>query len=137
VFILNERLKADTTELGRLELSLLLLMNDRSLPWLILVPEQEGIKEIDELPPADRSMLIEEIACVSGVIRGLYHPQKINVGSLGNLVSQLHVHVIGRFSNDRAWPGSIWGTGPLEVYGSDELNEVTSKIRAFLKGRLK
>jgi diadenosine tetraphosphate (Ap4A) HIT family hydrolase len=117
-------------------LSLLLLMNDSSLPWFILVPEREGIREIDELSVADRSVLIEETACVSGVIRGLYHPIKINIGVLGNLVPQLHVHVIGRFENDRAWPGPIWGTGPGEAYGSEDLNEVFSKIRAFLKGRL-
>ena len=137
MFILNERLKADTIEMGCLELSLLLLMNDRSLPWLILVPEREGINEIDELSTAERSVLIEEIACVSGVIRELYHPVKINVGALGNLVSQLHVHVIGRFPKDRAWPGPIWGTGPIVAYGTDELNEVSAKIRTSLKGWLK
>ena len=137
MFTLNERLRADTIELGRLELSLLLLMNDRSLPWFILVPERAAIKEIDELSAADRSLLIEEIACISGVIRGLYHPVKINVGALGNLVPQLHVHVIGRFANDRAWPGPIWGTGPAEAYGIDKLNDVSDKIRASLKGRLK
>lgn len=137
MFTLNERLRTDTIELGRLELSRLLLMNDRSLPWLVLVPEREGIKEIDELSTSERTMLIEEIACVSGVIRGLYHPIKVNIGALGNLVPQLHVHVIGRFADDRAWPGPIWGTGPVEPYGSDELKEVASKIRASLKGRLK
>ncbi len=137
MFTLNERLKSDTIKLGRLELSQLLLMNDRSLPWCILVPEREGIKEIDELSTAERSVLIEEIACVSGVIRELYHPMKINVGALGNLVSQLHVHVLGRFADDRAWPDPIWGTGPVEAYGSDELEEVVSKIKAFLKRRLK
>ena len=86
---------------------------------------------------AERSVLIEEISCVSGVIRELYHPVKINVGALGNLVSQLHVHVIGRFPKDRAWPGPIWGTGPIVAYGTDELNEVSAKIRASLKGWLK
>ena len=137
MFTLNQRLRADTIELGRLELSLLLLMNDRSLPWFILVPQREDVMEIDELTVADRSVLIEEIACVSGVIRALHYPVKINVGALGNLVPQLHVHVVGRFVNDRAWPGPIWGAGPAEAYDYDELNSLSSKILASLKGRLK
>jgi diadenosine tetraphosphate (Ap4A) HIT family hydrolase len=136
MFTLNERLKSDTVELGRLELSRLLIMNDRSLPWLILVPEREGIREIDELKSEDRGLLIEEIACMSGLIRKLYGPLKINVGALGNLVPQLHIHVIGRFRNDRAWPGPIWGTGPVEAYGVDELDIVKEKIRSALDGRL-
>ena len=137
MFTLSERLKSDTVELGRLELSRLLIMNDRSLPWLILVPEREGIREIDELMSEDRRLLIEEIACVSDLIRRLYDPQKINVGALGNLVPQLHIHVIGRFKSDRAWPGPIWGTGPVEAYGVDELDIVKEKIRSALDGRLK
>ena len=137
MFALHERLKSDTIELGRLDLSLLLLMNDRSLPWLILVPEREGVSDIDELAAVDRSVLIEEIACVSGVIRGMYCPRKINVGSLGNLVPQLHVHVIGRFADDRAWPGPIWGTGPVAPYSSGELSKISSRIRESLKERLK
>lgn len=137
MFKLNERLRADTIELGRLELSLLLLMNDSSLPWLILVPEREEITEIEELTVGERSLLIEEIACLSGLIRQLYRPQKINVGVLGNIVPQLHVHVIGRFTNDRAWPNPIWGSGPVETFGSAKLHEVYSLVRASLKGRLK
>jgi len=137
MFQLNDRLKNDTVEIGRLELSLLLLMNERSLPWVILVPERNGIKEIDELSADDRILLIEEIACVSKVIRHLYHPDKINVGALGNLVQQLHVHVIGRFVTDRAWPGPIWGIGLMHPYHIDELDKVLAQIRTALNGRVK
>ena len=137
MFILHERLHRDATEIGRLDLSLLLLMNDRSLPWLILVPKRNGVREIDELPANDRILLIEEIACVSDVIRRLYNTDKINVGALGNLVPQLHVHVIGRFVSDRAWPGPIWGTGPVEAYDNRALSNVVGRIRAALNGRIK
>ncbi len=137
MFQLNDRLKNDTVEIGRLELSLLLLINERSLPWVILVPERDGIKEIDELSADDRILLIEEIACVSQVIRHLYYPDKINVGALGNVVQQLHVHVIGRFVTDRAWPGPIWGIGQMQAYHIDELDKVLAQIRTALNGRLK
>jgi diadenosine tetraphosphate (Ap4A) HIT family hydrolase len=137
MFQLNDRLKNDTVEIGKLELSLLLLMNERSLPWVILVPERDGIKEIDELSADDRILLIEEIACVSQVIRHLYNPDKINVGALGNLVQQLHVHVIGRFVTDRAWPGPIWGIGLMQPYHIDELAKVLAQIRTALNGSVK
>ena len=137
MFQLNDRLKNDTLEIGRLELSLLLLINDRALPWFILVPEREGIKEIDELSADDQILLIKEIAWASQAIRRLYHPDKINIGALGNLVPQLHVHVVGRFVSDRAWPGPIWGTGPMQPYESDEVNKVLAQIRTALNGRAK
>jgi diadenosine tetraphosphate (Ap4A) HIT family hydrolase len=137
MFSLNERLRMDTIEMGRMGLSRLLLMNDRALPWLILVPEREGICGIDELSAQDRSALIEEIADVSAMVRRLYNPDKINVGALGNLVPQLHLHVIGRFVDDRAWPGPVWGTGPVEPYGKEELERVSENIRSALNGRLR
>ncbi len=137
MFVLNDRLRNDTIEIGRMELSLILLMNDRALPWLILVPERADIREIDELNAGDRNLLIEEVACVSRTIRKLYNPDKINIGALGNLVPQFHMHVIGRFTNDRAWPGPVWGTGPSVPYDTDEINRVSSDIRDALCGRLK
>ena len=82
-------------------------------------------------------LLIEEIACVSNVLRRLYNPDKINIGALGNLVPQLHVHVIGRFVSDRAWPGPIWGTGPVEAYDNNDLSSVVGRIRVALNGRIK
>jgi diadenosine tetraphosphate (Ap4A) HIT family hydrolase len=136
MFSLNERLRKDTIRIGRMELSILLLMNDRALPWLILVPQREGVTEIDELSAGDRFLLIEEIAAVSAMVRKLYNPDKINVGALGNIVPQLHMHVIGRFRNDRAWPDPIWGTGPVGPY-EDEGNAEMERIRAALHGRIR
>jgi diadenosine tetraphosphate (Ap4A) HIT family hydrolase len=120
MFTLHERLRADTLEITRLRLSRVLLMNDSSFPWLILVPEREDSREIYDLEEKDRAVLIEEITLAARIIRHLYKPDKINVGALGNLVPQLHIHVIGRFESDRAWPGPVWGAGPAQPYGGDE-----------------
>jgi diadenosine tetraphosphate (Ap4A) HIT family hydrolase len=124
MFKLHERLTTDTVDITRLRLSRVLLMNDSSFPWLILVPEKEGLCELYDLEEGERSALMEEIALASRIIMHLYKPDKINVGALGNIVTQLHVHVIGRFRSDRAWPGPVWGRGPAQPYGDDE-REVT------------
>lgn len=129
MFILHQRLKEDTIEITRLKLSRVLLMRDSSFPWLILVPGRENIREIHELSMEDRAVLIEEISLASQVIERLYMPDKINVGALGNLVPQLHIHVIGRFRTDRAWPGPVWGTGPAEPYSDEELGTVCERLK--------
>ncbi len=126
MFTLHERLRADTLDITRLRLSRVLLMNDSSFPWLILVPEREDIRELYDLDEKDRPVLIEEITLASRVIRHLYKPDKINIGALGNLVPQFHVHVIGRFESDRAWPGPVWGSGPSQPY-EDDKREYTHK----------
>ncbi|MDO8446977.1 MAG: HIT family protein [Deltaproteobacteria bacterium] len=123
-------MKDDTVEVVRLKLSVLLLMKDRSFPWLILAPEREDIGEIHELSVKDRAVLMEEISLASKVIEMLYNPDKINIGALGNVVPQLHIHVIGRFRTDRAWPGPVWGTGPAEPYSGDELRVACERFRA-------
>lgn len=128
MFTLHERLRADTFEIMMLQVSRVLLMDDSSFPWLILVPEREGICEIHELERDDRSVLVEEIAHASRIIQHLYKPDKINVGALGNLVPQLHVHVIGRFRGDRAWPGPVWGTGSAKPYAEDERKAVFKRF---------
>jgi diadenosine tetraphosphate (Ap4A) HIT family hydrolase len=126
MFTLHERLTADTFDITRLYLCRVLLMNDCSFPWLILVPERENIRELYELDEKDRAALIEEVALASRVIKHIYKPDKINIGALGNLVPQLHIHVIGRFKSDRAWPGPVWGAGMVQPYGDDE-GECTRK----------
>ena len=135
MFMLHQRLQEDTIGIVRLELSRVLLMNDSSFPWLILVPERENIREIHELGAADRSVLIEEIAAASEIIQLLYSPDKINTGALGNLVPQLHIHVIGRFRTDRAWPGPVWGTGPVQPYAEKELDRVSVRLRKAFEQR--
>ena len=133
MFTLNERLKADTVDITRLRLCHVLLMDDSSFPWLILVPEREDIRELYELDEKDRAVLIEEITLASRIIEHFYKPDKINIGALGNLVPQLHIHVIGRFESDRAWPGPVWGAGQTRPYGDDEREATRGRLeRAFL-----
>lgn len=129
MFVLDQRLKDDTLEIRSLKLSKVLLMKDRSFPWLIIVPEREDIREIYELPADDRAALIEEISLASQVIIKLYKPDKINIGALGNVVPQLHIHVIGRFRTDRAWPGPVWGTGPAEPYTEEGLRAACESFK--------
>ena len=136
MFMLHQRLQEDTIGIVRLGLSRVLLMNDSSFPWLILVPERENIREIHELGAADRAVLIEEIATASEIIQLLYSPDKINTGALGNLVPQLHIHVIGRFRTDRAWPGLVWGTGPVQSYSEEELDRVSGRLRKAFEQRM-
>jgi diadenosine tetraphosphate (Ap4A) HIT family hydrolase len=117
---------------ARLPLCRVLLMNDRRFPWLILVPERDAAREIHQLSPADRATLIEEIALGSGVLERLFQPDKLNVGALGNVVPQLHVHVVARTVGDPAWPGPVWGSGAAEPYTEDELAEVRARLAAAL-----
>ncbi len=133
MFTLHERLRADTFDITRLRLSRVLLMNDSSFPWLVVVPEREDIRELYDLDEKDRALLIEETTLASRIITHLYKPDKINIGALGNLVPQLHIHVIGRFESDRAWPGPVWGMGPIKPYRDDELKPTRDRIeKAFL-----
>ncbi|HEX3130938.1 MAG TPA: HIT domain-containing protein [Thermoanaerobaculia bacterium] len=129
---LHPTLARDTVEVARLPLCRALLMKDRRFPWLILVPEREEIREIYELSPEDRRQLIEEIAQVGTALDRLFYPAKLNVGALGNIVPQLHVHVIARFENDSAWPGPVWGSGPAVPYTDEELEEVRERLAAAL-----
>lgn len=129
MFSLHPTLASDTCQIVDLPLSRVLLMKDKGFPWLILVPKREDIKEIHELTPDDRAVLIEEISLASTILAKLFTPVKINVGALGNIVPQLHVHVIARFETDRAWPGPVWGSTPKEPYSENELASIVSRLK--------
>lgn len=131
-FTLHSTLARDTVEAIRWPLCRVLLMNDRRFLWLILVPERESVREIHELPAAGRAALIEEIAQASQALVRLVQPDKLNVGALGNIVPQLHVHVIARFVADPAWPGPVWGSGAAVPYAGDELEEMRGRLRLML-----
>jgi len=129
-FALHPTLARDTREVVRLPLCRVLLMRDRRFPWLILVPEREPAREIHDLAPADRAALIEEIARAGEVLTRLFRPDKLNVGALGNIVPQLHVHVVARSANDPAWPGPVWGSGAAVPYPEGELEELRERLTA-------
>ena len=134
-FVLHPTLAQDTVEVARLPLCLVLLMKDHRFPWLILVPQREEVREIHDLTAADRAALIEEIAEAGAVLQRLFEPDKLNVGALGNVVPQLHVHVIARFAGDAAWPGPVWGSGAAQRYPPSELEQLQARLAsAFYSG---
>jgi len=132
MFELHPRLAADTREITRLPLCRVLLMNDRRFPWAILVPQRADIREIHQLSAADRATLIEEIARVASVMEKLHKADKMNVAALGNMVPQLHVHIIARFATDPAWPTPIWGKGTAEAYDPAQMEAAVAKIKGAL-----
>ena len=136
-FALDRRLAADTLPIGDLALSRALLMNDARYPWLILVPRRLGLSEIVELAAQDRAALIEEIAAASAFLRALPGVDKLNVGALGNVVKQLHVHVLGRAIGDSAWPGPVWGAGEARPYESGVAEALIARARDALIGTAK
>jgi diadenosine tetraphosphate (Ap4A) HIT family hydrolase len=129
-FALHERLAADTITLADWPLCRLLLMNDASYPWLILVPRRAGLTEFHEVAADDRSTLFDEITRASLALTSGFTPDKINVGALGNMVPQLHIHVIARFRSDPAWPGPVWGKQPPAPYESGALQERIETLKA-------
>lgn len=108
-FSLDPRLDADTRPICDLPLSRLLVMRAVDHPWVILVPRRPGLVEILDLDDADRAVLFDEITAVAEALRAETGAHKLNVAALGNVVSQLHVHVIARFRDDPAWPNPVWG----------------------------
>lgn len=135
-FLLHPQLEGDTIDVLRLQLSVVRLMNDRSWPWLVLVPQREDITELFELDADDRAVFIEELALAATVLRDLFQPHKINVAALGNQVPQLHAHVIARFHQDPAWPRPVWGVQPPIPYDAHELEALVGGLQdAFARNR--
>lgn len=133
-FELHPRLAADTIEVTRLPLCRVLLMNDANYPWLILVPQRPGIREIFELIDADQQQLMRESTFVSRVMHDLFRPDKMNIAALGNVVSQLHIHHIARYRHDPAWPAPVWGQCPAKAYAPDQADELAARLIERLDG---
>jgi diadenosine tetraphosphate (Ap4A) HIT family hydrolase len=132
-FQLHERLAADTVQVCDLAVSRVLLMNDGRYPWLILVPQRANAVELFDLSESDRTLLMREIAHCSEVLKSSTGAQKINVGALGNLVPQLHIHIVARNPGDAAWPGPVWGFGKAEAYAPAARDALVAKFSAALK----
>ena len=134
-FSLAPQLEADTVPVGDLPLSRVLLMNDANYPWLILVPRLPGITEIIDLEANVQTQLLSEIARVSAALKSLTGCDKLNVAALGNVVPQLHVHVIARFKTDAAWPKPVWGVVPAKPYEHAARERLTGDLRRALQIR--
>ena len=110
-FIVDKRIEASSAFIIDSYLSRIFVKNDKNYLWFILVPREDNIQEIFQLEAKNRIILMEEISQLAQLISLESKADKINVGALGNIVSQLHVHIVARFSNDYAWPHSIWQPG--------------------------
>lgn len=130
--VLDARLARDTFMLGDLQLCRVLLMNDVRFPWLILVPRREGAVELTDLGRTDRATLVEETAAAAEWLKHETDADKINVGALGNIVPQFHMHVVARKVGDPAWPGAVWGHGTAQPYSVAEGRRLLDAARAAL-----
>ncbi len=108
-FELHPQLAFDTSVIGHFPLCIALLHKDNSVPWVILVPKKADLKELHHLPMQEQQQFLLESQAVSQALEATFAPDKLNLGALGNMVPQLHIHHIARFKNDIAWPGPLWG----------------------------
>jgi diadenosine tetraphosphate (Ap4A) HIT family hydrolase len=128
-FTLDPRLQADTVPLASLDMCNVLLMNDARFPWLIVVPREAGLVEISDLGDQAQQRLWREVNRAALVLRDVAPCDKLNIGALGNMVRQLHIHVVARRHDDAAWPGPVWGHGRAEAYTEVELQSRIALLR--------
>lgn len=134
MFELHPRLAQDSVVIGEFELSLLLLSKDANFPWCILVPKVEDVYEIHHLSEEEQLQLIRESCRLSEVMTSVFDADKMNVAALGNVVRQLHVHHIARFTDDAAWPQPIWGKVPAKDYTPEQFAERIKRLHNALVG---
>ena len=126
-FVLDEQLQRDCRVLGRMEFCHLLLMNNAALPWFVLVPETMET-EVFDLASSERAMLWDEVDRIAEYVRSQYTIDKLNVAAIGNVVSQLHVHIVGRRKDDYCWPDVVWGRPSDERYTDDAVENLVGSI---------
>ncbi|MFG0323855.1 MULTISPECIES: HIT domain-containing protein [Pseudomonas] len=131
MFVLDSRLQQDSLVLGEFPLCQLLLSKDANYPWFILVPKRAGISELFELDAAEQQQLWQETTLLAEALKASYAADKMNVATLGNVVSQLHMHVIVRQRDDAAWPAPVWGKCAPVSYTDDQLQAVRQRLRGL------
>lgn len=136
-FVLDPAFVATAAELGELGLCHARLQLDARYPWIVLVPRVAGARELEDLSAADRTRLIEETVLAGAAVRAVARVlgltvDKLNVGALGNVTPQLHVHVLGRRIGDPAWPGPVWGHSAGEAYGAEVLARAVAAVKTAL-----
>jgi diadenosine tetraphosphate (Ap4A) HIT family hydrolase len=129
---LHPQLRADTVPVRDLALSRVLAMNDANFPWLILVPRRAGVGEIFDLG-AEQAILLDEVSLVSRTLKDVTQCDKLNVAAIGNVVPQLHVHIVARRKDDVLWPKPVWGAAPPRAYDPAALECFTAAIRDRLR----
>ncbi len=136
-FAVDPAFEAGSIAVGDLPLCHVRLQTDARWPWLILIPRLPGLREVEDLSAADRARLIEETVLAGQAVRAVgaangFTVEKLNIGALGNVTPQLHVHVVGRRPGDAAWAGPVWGVGVAEAYGAEALDAAAAAVRATL-----
>ena len=131
-FELNERLAADSIPVTAMELCDIRLMNDSRYCWLLLIPRRRGMEEWHELDEADSLQLAREIRKVSKALKEFAGADKINVAAIGNMVRQMHVHVVARKEGDATWPGTVWNAGEAVPYGEEASRELVDRLASAL-----
>ena len=132
VFALDSRLQQDTLTIGDFPLCRLLLSNDANYPWFILVPRRDDISELFQLDVADQQQLWLETTALAELLKDLFDADKMNVATLGNVVSQMHMHVIVRKRDDAAWPAPVWGKHPARPYSAEQVAAIRERLRVVL-----
>ena len=132
MFVLDPRLLQDTLPVGDFPLCTLLLSNDSNYPWFILVPRCADISEVFQLSETDQMQLWKETTTLSAVLDRTFQADKMNVAALGNVVNQLHMHVIVRRVGDAAWPAPVWGKHPAKPYTPEEVARISAQLKSEL-----
>lgn len=125
---LHPQLEKDCTVLGEFTLCSLLLVNDANYPWFILLPNRENITEIHQLSLPDQQQLLAESMFFCQCLEDIYHPDKLNIAALGNVVPQLHIHHIARFTNDACWPAPVWGAAAAIPLTEVKINIIKNQL---------
>lgn len=131
-FLLDPRLEADTLFIGRLALCDARLMRDARFAWIVLIPRRAGLLEIFDLAAEERMQAMAEIARVAEALKRETGCLKINIGALGNIVRQLHIHIVARREGDAAWPGPVWGSGASVPYPEGAAEALADRLRYAL-----
>ncbi len=131
-FELNPQLAKDTFLIGSLNLSDILLMNDSRYPWIILVPRIENVVDITDLSAENRLIFTEEINQIAVLMKQLFRPDRLNIAMLGNIVPQLHCHIIARFETDFAWAKPVWGIGEAVKYTTEQQEKIVTLFQSKL-----
>ncbi|KGM06113.1 putative hydrolase [Methylophaga thiooxydans] len=132
MYELHSQLAKDTIQIGQFELCDVLLMNDDRYPWVILVPRRVNVREIHQLSEAEQQRLLQESSFVSQAMTQLFSAHKMNVAALGNIVEQLHLHHVARFTSDFAWPKLVWGIGDAMPYSDVAAKAMLSQLKRVL-----
>lgn len=135
-FILDKKLQEDSFFIDNLSLCQLRLINNADFPWVILVPRLNNVSEIIELSPNDYHQLNLEILSVSKTVESLFSPDKLNIATIGNVVSQLHIHIVARYKNDKLFPKTVWGHA-FNKYTNSEEEKIIEKIIERIKNKIK